>query len=216
MGAAGQGYRGDRDKGRRMGGWLDKLPQIDPGMALVARAAHFFGIKLKKGFIFGSWLKIPMSPVMMDLIQIDKESNQPKYLQIVVSVIDSIEKGRLKRGTQLPSISELAEWQQMAKVTVAKAYEQLRQMGVVLSQHGKGFYVAKTDIKNKLNVFLLFDTLNAYKEILYNALKSALPADTHFSIFFHHYDKRLFSSLINNNLGNFNYYIVMPHFDEDV
>jgi DNA-binding transcriptional regulator YhcF (GntR family) len=153
---------------------------------------------------------------MKDLIQVNKLSNQPKYQQIVTSVIEAIEKGRLKKGEQLPSISELAEWQETAKVTVAKAYEQLRQQGVIRSQHGKGFYVASNRAKNQLNIFLLFDTLNSYKEVLYNSLKSSLPRDAQFSIFFHHYNKTLFTSLIQNNLGNFNYYIIMPHFDEDL
>src|SRR5664279_2320561 len=99
---------------------------------------------------------------MTELIQINKDSSKPKYVQIVTAVIESIEKGKLKKGSQLPSINELASWQKTAKATVAKAYEELRQHGIIQSQHGKGFYVAKTTVKNELNVFLLFDTLNPY------------------------------------------------------
>lgn len=153
---------------------------------------------------------------MKELIQIDIASNRPKYQQILEVIIASIENGTLDRGQQLPSISELAERQHIAKVTVAKAYEELRQRGVILSQHGKGFYVASTDVRNKLNVFLLFDTLNAYKETLYYAFKEVLPKDTQLSLFFHHYDLNLFETLIENSLGKYNYYVVMPHFNEDV
>lgn len=153
---------------------------------------------------------------MKEHFQIDTASNRPKYQQILEAVIASIERGTLARGQQLPSISELAERQQVAKVTVAKAYEELRQRGVVLSQQGKGFYVASTEVRNPLNVFLLFDTLNAYKETLYYAIKEALPQGTQLHLFFHHYDRQLFTSLIQNNLGQYNYYVVMPHFNEDV
>jgi DNA-binding transcriptional regulator YhcF (GntR family) len=153
---------------------------------------------------------------MKDLIRIDLASNRPKYQQILEAVIASIEQGRLARGQQLPSISELADWQQIAKVTVAKAYEELRQRGVVLSRQGKGFYVASTEVRNPMNLFLLFDTLNAYKETLYYALKEALPEGTQLHLFFHHYDRQLFQSLIENNLGQYTYYVVMPHFNEDV
>ncbi|CAN5890023.1 GntR family transcriptional regulator [soil metagenome] len=153
---------------------------------------------------------------MKELIQIDTASSRPKYQQILEGVIASIEQGTLARGQQLPSISELAEWQHVAKVTVAKAYEELRQRGVVLSQQGKGFYVASTEVRNPLNLFLLFDTLNAYKETLYYAIKEALPEGTHLHLFFHHYDRQLFESLIGNSLGQYNYYVVMPHFNEDV
>jgi DNA-binding transcriptional regulator YhcF (GntR family) len=153
---------------------------------------------------------------MTELIKINKDSSKPKYQQIVTSVLESIEKGKLKRGSQLPSINELATWQKTAKATVAKAYEELRQQGVLKSQHGKGFYVAKTTVKTDLNILLLFDSLNSYKEILYNSLKSALPSTAQYSIFFHHYNLSLFKELINNSLGNFNFYLVMAHFDEDV
>jgi DNA-binding transcriptional regulator YhcF (GntR family) len=153
---------------------------------------------------------------MKALIQIDTTSNRPKYQQILDAVIASIEKGGLEKGQQLPSISELADWQKVAKVTVAKAYEELRRRGVILSQHGKGFYVASTDVRTDLNIFLLFDTLNAYKETLYYALKETLPENARLSLFFHHYDKSVFASLLANHLGKYNCYVVMPHFNEDV
>jgi len=153
---------------------------------------------------------------MSNIISIDVHSSQPKYRQISEAVISSIETGSLQRGEQLPSISELATSQNIAKVTVAKAYEDLRQRGVIQAQHGKGFYVATNQVRNKLNLFILFDTLNAYKETLYYALKEELPTNTQLSLFFHHYDRELFDYLIKNNLGNYNYYVIMPHFNEDV
>ncbi|MDO1448656.1 GntR family transcriptional regulator [Rhodocytophaga aerolata] len=153
---------------------------------------------------------------MKNLIQINQHSNRPKYQQISDAVIYSIEHGFLEQGQQLPSISELSAWQNIAKVTVAKAYEELQERGIIRAQHGKGFYVATTGIRSQLNVFLLFDTLNAYKENLYYALKKSLPADTQLHLYFHHYDLPLFASLIENSLGKYNYYVIMPHFNEDV
>lgn len=141
---------------------------------------------------------------------------RPKYQQLIESVLADIEQGTLTLGQQLPSISEWATTKGMAKVTVAKAYEDLRQRGVVRSQHGKGFYVASTNVRTPLNVLVIFDTLNAYKETLYDALKAALPADATMSVFFHHYNPEIFDTLIRNSLGQYNAYVVMPHFDTDV
>jgi DNA-binding transcriptional regulator YhcF (GntR family) len=149
-------------------------------------------------------------------LRISNTSDSPKYRQIIDHVIHNIGQGKLKRGEQLPSIAALSASQKTAKVTIAKAYEILREQGLILSRHGKGFYVASNEVKVKLNIFILFDTFNAYKEILYNAFKEALPANTHCSIFFHHYDITQFRSYIKNSVGKYNYYIVMPHFDEDV
>jgi DNA-binding transcriptional regulator YhcF (GntR family) len=154
--------------------------------------------------------------MMKDLIQIDASSKEPKYQQILNEVISSIEKGTLHHGQQLPSISELSGWQNVAKVTVAKAYEDLRKRGVIQARHGKGFYVANTAVRSSLNIFVLFDTLNAYKETLYFALKAGLPEGAQLSLFFHHYDRVLFETLITNNLNNYNYFMIMPHFNEDV
>lgn len=147
---------------------------------------------------------------------IDPALDQPKYRQLIEAVLTGIEQGTLVLGQRLPSISELAGQHGVAKVTVTKAYEALRQRGVVLSRHGKGFYVATTDVRTPLHVLVLFDTLNAYKELLYDALKAALPPDATLNVFFHHYNRTLFESLIRNNLGRYNAYVVMPHFNEDV
>ncbi|GAB3955163.1 GntR family transcriptional regulator [Spirosoma harenae] len=147
---------------------------------------------------------------------IDQSANQPKYQQLIETVLLNIEQGTLELGQQLPSISEWANKQGVAKVTVAKAYEDLRQRGVVRSQHGKGFYVASTNVRTSLNVLVIFDTLNAYKETLYDAFKAALPGDATLSVFFHHYNPTVFETLIRNNLGRFSAYVVMPHFDTDI
>jgi DNA-binding transcriptional regulator YhcF (GntR family) len=153
---------------------------------------------------------------MKNFFSVNNSSDAPKYRQIVENIISGIEGGKLKMGEQLPSIAELALSQNTAKVTVAKAYDILRGHGLILSRQGKGFYIASDETKARLNIFVLFDTFNAYKEILYNAFKEALPADTRCSIFFHHYDKSQFEQLIKNGIGKYNFYVVMPHFDEDV
>ena len=150
------------------------------------------------------------------LIPVDTTSNRPKYQQIRDGILASIEMGGLTHGQQLPSINELAQQQNLAKVTVAKAYEELRQRGIIRGQQGKGFYVASTEVSSSLNIFLLFDTLNAYKETLFYALKAVLPVNARLNPFFHHYDRDLFQSLIQNNRGNYQYYVIMPHFNEDV
>ncbi len=144
------------------------------------------------------------------------DAARPKYQQLIETVLMGIEQGTLVLGQQLPSISEWASTRGVAKVTVAKAYEDLRQRGVIRSQHGKGFYVASTSVRTSLNVLVIFDTLNAYKETLYDALKAALPADATISVFFHHYNPEIFETVIRNNLGQYNAYVVMPHFDTDV
>ncbi|WP_026994697.1 GntR family transcriptional regulator [Flectobacillus major] len=153
---------------------------------------------------------------MKDFILIDSQSSKPKYQQLIEFIIDSIENGNLARGQQLPSINEVAQTFGMARMTVTKAYDELRERGLVTSHHGKGFYVNSTDTRSQLNVFVLFDSLTPYKEILYDALVAALGESVTVNIFFHHHNIKVFDNLILNNLGHYNFYVIMPHFNQDV
>jgi DNA-binding LacI/PurR family transcriptional regulator len=135
---------------------------------------------------------------------------------VIHAVIEAIEHRKLLQGDRLPSINELASDLDIAKVTIARAYEELKGRSIIHSQHGKGFFVANTSVRVDLNIFILFDNLNPYKDILYGALLSALPKNSKCSIFFHHYNFQQFESLIANSIGKYNYYVIMPHFDEDV
>jgi DNA-binding GntR family transcriptional regulator len=100
------------------------------------------------------------------MIQFDPTSNKPKYQQLIDSIVDAIDSGNFERGKQLPSINVVASEFGMARMTVTKAYDELRERGLITSHHGKGFYVASTDTRSNLNVFILMDALTPYKEIL--------------------------------------------------
>ncbi len=135
----------------------------------------------------------------------NSRSRVAKYQQVGDNILMAIEKGLLHRGDQIPSINQLCENSDLARGTVTKAYDALRALGNISSKQGKGYYVASTDTKSKLNIFLLFDQLNAYKELLYNAFKLALGETATVTIFFHHYNLNLFQNLINDNLGDYSY-----------
>ena len=143
-------------------------------------------------------------------------SSKPKFQQLIDFIINSIEDGTLLRGQRLPSINEVSKSSDIARMTVAKAYDELRKLGLITSHHGKGFYLASTDTRTQLNVFVLFDALTPYKEILYDNLMSSLGEGVNVNIFFHHHNLKVFENLLLNNLGHYNFYVVMPHFREDV
>lgn len=152
----------------------------------------------------------------MKIINFSANSVKPKYQQLIEYIITAIEDGTLVRAQRLPSINEVSESSGMARMTVAKAYDELRALGLVTSHHGKGFYVSSTDTRNQLNIFVLFDALTPYKEILYDNLIENLGEAISVNMFFHHHNLKVFENLILNNLGNYNFYVVMPHFKEDV
>ena len=152
----------------------------------------------------------------MKIISFNSSSSKPKFQQLIEYIIASIENGTLVRGQRLPSINEVSDSSGIARMTVAKAYDELRALGLVTSHHGKGFYVSSTDTRNQLNIFVLFDALTPYKEILYDNLIANLGEGVQINIFFHHHNLKVFENLLLNNLGQYNFYVVMPHFIEDV
>ena len=152
----------------------------------------------------------------MEIINFSSSSSKPKFQQLIEYIITSIEDGSFVRGQRLPSINEVSESSGIARMTVAKAYDELRALGLVTSHHGKGFYVASTDTRTQLNIFVLFDALTPYKETLYDNLIANLGEGININFFFHHHNLKVFENLLLNNLGHYNFYVVIPHFKEDV
>lgn len=152
----------------------------------------------------------------MENIIFSATSSKPKFQQLIDFIINAIEDGSLVRGQRLPSINAVSDSSGIARMTVTKAYDELRELGLVTSHHGKGFYVASTDTRSQLNIFVLFDALTPYKEILYENLIFALGEAVNVNIFFHHHNIKVFENLILNNIGAYNFYVIMPHFYQDV
>ena len=59
-------------------------------------------------------------------------------------------------------------------------------------------------------LFLLFDEMNAFKEELYNAILSNLGEGIQVEVYFHHFNEKVFNRLIQDSLGNYAYYVIMP------
>jgi DNA-binding transcriptional regulator YhcF (GntR family) len=157
-----------------------------------------------------------MNDLMKINIRISGKSSTPKYEQLVNEIIRHIRAKRFKLGDKLPSIHEICNNFNISRDTVVIAYNELKSRGIISPKHGKGFYVASTTIKSKLKIFLLFDVMNGYKEVLYRSFLDGLGSDYQVDIFFHYYNLKVFDQLISDNINKYGFYVVMPHFNEDV
>lgn len=146
---------------------------------------------------------------------INEHSITPKYRQIVDAVLHGIEIGTLQRNEQLPSINELSEEYYLARDTVEKAYNVLKKEGVIQSVRGKGYFVRREG-PGQLRVLLLMNKLSAYKKIIYYALLNTFGDQATIDLRLHHHDAARFASLLRENLGQYHYYVVMPHFYEQL
>ncbi len=83
-------------------------------------------------------------------IRIDKTSRVPIYDQIKEQVKGFIHAGQLKTGDQLPTIRELSVDLSVNFNTVALAYHDLATEGVIVTERGKGTFVASTPGKEEM------------------------------------------------------------------
>ena len=77
-------------------------------------------------------------------IRIDKTSRVPIYDQIKEQIKGLIHAGKVGTGDQLPTIRELSVDLSVNFNTVALAYRDLVNEGVIITERGKGTFVAST------------------------------------------------------------------------
>ena len=84
-----------------------------------------------------------MRPAKIQLkgqLAIDRDRDEPLWLQIVGQLQEAIEAGRVPRGTRLPSTRSLARTLGVSRNTVLIAYEEMAVRGCVSSRQGAGVY----------------------------------------------------------------------------
>lgn len=90
------------------------------------------------------------------LLQINYKSGKPVYLQVVDQIKAAAASGAMQSGEPLPSIRPLAEELRLNRNTVAKAYSELENQGVIETIPGKGCFVKpnnsplKKEVRRKL------------------------------------------------------------------
>ncbi len=148
-------------------------------------------------------------------IKINEYSKTPKYKQIINSIISSIEKGAVKPGDKLPSVNSLLIKFDISRDTIVKAYEHLKEIGIVDSIPGKGYYIKSDNFKQKAKVFLLFNKLSVHKKIIYDAFTQTLGDQAAIDFFIYNNDFRLFKNLIlSHKDDNYTHFVIIPHFLE--
>lgn len=76
------------------------------------------------------------------LISVRDDDPRPIYIQIASQVKDQIRSGDLKPGNELPSVRELADSLDVNLHTVHRAYQKLRDQGIIRLRLGKRASVA--------------------------------------------------------------------------
>lgn len=151
----------------------------------------------------------------MTKLYISDNSRIPKYRQIVKMIKDAVDNRHLIQGEQIPSMNRLQSDLSVSRETVYKAYKELKMLGIISSSPGKGFYISKVPADKQRNIFLLFDNFTAYKDVLYSSIKDALGDRAVIDLYFHHFNSKMYRSLITEAVHHYTDYVIMPLFDEE-
>ncbi len=75
-------------------------------------------------------------------IKIDTELSLPIYRQISNSITAEVKSGKLRNGTKLPTVRQLADELKVARGTVKRAYDELEKSGIISKARGRGSFIS--------------------------------------------------------------------------
>jgi DNA-binding transcriptional regulator YhcF (GntR family) len=148
---------------------------------------------------------------MFPTIEIDENSRVPKYQQVVDLIASDIDHGIVKVGERIPSINQTSEEFYLSRDTVEKAYKILRRRGVISSVRGKGFYVSSLKKNEDTRILLVINKLSDHKKTIYNSLIRTLGPGYAIDLQVHNCDSRTLEKIVTENIGRYDYYVIMPH-----
>lgn len=147
----------------------------------------------------------------MKKIPFGKNGDQLLYLKITNYITKQIESGLYPQHKRLPSINEFSAKNGVSRDTTEKAYKLLIRQGYIVPVSRKGYFVNKGK-QAKLKILFILNKLSSYKKIVYYSFLEALGKQANVDLQIHHYDPKLLSEILETNMGQYHYYVVMPHF----
>ncbi len=148
------------------------------------------------------------------VIRIDELSVTPKYIQLINSILKGIEEKRIQKDDVLPSINDLSYEFEISRDTGERAYKHLKNLGIVQSVPGKGYFIAQTEFNTRIKVFLLFNKLSTHKKIIYDSFVDALQDKAAIDFYIYNNDFAFFRELLRQKKNDYTWYVIIPHFLE--
>lgn len=132
------------------------------------------------------------------------DQNKSKVRQLADAIRNAISNDEFKVGDALPSINKISQKYGLSRDTVYKAFQDLKEKGIIESAPTKGYFVSG----EANHIFILLDIFSPYKDDFYKELIANLPLKYKPDLFFHHYNKRAFKNIILDSLGRYDLYLV--------
>lgn len=141
----------------------------------------------------------------INLVQYQKS----KTNGIVNGIIDAIEDKAIEKGDPLPSVNRFIQKLGVARMTVVKALNTLKEQGIIVSEDKVGYFVRNTEIERELKVMLFLSGFQSTHETVYNQIIEGI-GDNKITVdlFFHHYNPKTFNAILKENIGLYGLYII--------
>lgn len=132
-----------------------------------------------------------------------------KKQSIVNGILEAIHNNDLRKGDPLPSVNKFIQKLGVARMTVVKSLNILKERGIIVSEDKVGYYVRDINVRREQKVLLFLTGFYSYHETLYiSIIENIEGKDITVDLYFHHCNPRIFRSIINENLGSYGLYLV--------
>ncbi len=102
-------------------------------------------------------------------------------------------------------------------MTVLKAFNELKDRGIIESRNRVGYFVKSENIKQQLKVLLFLTAFNQYHEILYNTFMDKIKdKNVSVDLFFHHGNPDVLRTVLKEHMGKYGLYVITPIQDRKV
>ena len=151
-----------------------------------------------------------MSDVFAKIQELENLTEMSKHERLIAGTINAIEDKVLTRGDMLPSVNKMKEETGFARMTIVKAYNELKDRGLVESTNRRGYFVANDATEQTVKVALILYAFHPFQEVFYNTFRKNLGENIELEVFFHHNNIEIFETILAKIKGRYGMYVVAP------
>jgi len=137
-------------------------------------------------------------------------SSYSKHDKLVQGIINAIEDKILIQGNMLPSVNAMVKELGFASKTIVKAYNDLKDRGIIESKNRLGYYVINEDTDQKVKVALLLYSFFPFQQTFYNTFRTSLGENIQVDVFFHHSNYDVFETILKKIKNQYGMYVIAP------
>lgn len=151
-----------------------------------------------------------MSDVFLKIRELAQLTELSKHERLIAGTIKAIQEQVLRRGDMLPSVNRMSEETGFARMTVVKAYNELKDRGLIESTNRRGYFVTNESTQQTVKVALMLYAFHPFQEEFYNSFREELGEHTELEVFFHHNNIEMFEAILAKIKGRFGMYVIAP------